>query len=131
MGIYSPIKGLIAGSSKDLWPKKVAHFNKHDMPAYAMWIECVIIVVALLLISLTGKNGQQFFQIIVDMGNIGVLCPYYFIVIAFVFFKKRKDIAHPITFFHSMKSCVLDVRRSSPVLDHIHRIVSLGYSSPG
>ncbi|XIF20098.1 MAG: glutamate/gamma-aminobutyrate family transporter YjeM [Acetilactobacillus jinshanensis] len=52
---------------------------------------------------MTGKNGQQFFQIIVDMGNIGVLAPYYFIVIAFVSFKKRKDIAHPIIFFHSMK----------------------------
>ena len=38
------------------------------------------------------------------MGNIGVLAPYYFIVIAFVFFKKRKDIEHPIKFFHSMKS---------------------------
>ncbi|XIF20621.1 MAG: glutamate/gamma-aminobutyrate family transporter YjeM [Acetilactobacillus jinshanensis] len=102
--IYSPVKGLIAGSSKDLWPTKVAKFNRHDMPAGAMWIECGIIVLALVLVSLTGKNGQQFYQIIVDMGNVGSIVPYFFIVIAFVFFKKRQDVERPIVFFHSMKS---------------------------
>lgn len=101
---YSPIKGLIAGSSKDLWPKRVAHFNRHDVPSFAMWIECALIVISLLLISLTGKNGQQFYQIIVDMGNIGTLLPYIFIVIAFIAFKKRKDLSHPIVFFHSKAS---------------------------
>ncbi|QBP18967.1 glutamate/gamma-aminobutyrate family transporter YjeM [Acetilactobacillus jinshanensis] len=102
--IYSPVKGLIAGSSKDLWPKKVAQFNKHDMPAGAMWIECGIIVVALALVSLTGKNGQQFYQIIVDMGNVGSIVPYFFVAIAFVYFKKRTDLDRPIVFFHTMKS---------------------------
>lgn len=101
---YSPIKGLIAGSSKDLWPRRVARFNRHDVPAYAMWIEAVIIVIALLLISLTGKSGQQFYQIITDMGNVGTMLPYVFIVIAFISFKKRRDLEHPIVFFHSMKT---------------------------
>lgn len=101
---YSPIKGLIAGSSKDLWPKKIATFNKHDMPSCALWIECAVIACTLVLIALTGKNGQQFYQIIVDMNNIGVIALYTFIAIAFVAFKKRKDLDRPIVFLHSMKS---------------------------
>ncbi|QBP18570.1 glutamate/gamma-aminobutyrate family transporter YjeM [Acetilactobacillus jinshanensis] len=104
VGIYSPVKGLIAGSSKDLWPNKVAHFNKHGMPACAMWIECGIIVVALLFVSISGHNGQQFYQIIVDMGNVGAVVPYFFIVFGFVHFKKRHDLERPIVFFHSMRS---------------------------
>ena len=99
--IYSPVKGLIAGSSKDLWPKKIAKFNKHGMPAGAMWVECGIIAIALALISLTGKGGQQFYQIIVDMGNVSTVTPYYFIAIGFLYFKKRHDLNREIVFFHS------------------------------
>ncbi|GLB46117.1 glutamate/gamma-aminobutyrate family transporter YjeM [Philodulcilactobacillus myokoensis] len=105
--IYSPVKGLIAGSSKDLWPKKIAKFNKHDMPAGAMWVECGVIVVALIFISLTGNSGQQFYQIITDMGNIGSVFPYYFVVIGFIFFKKRTDLKRGVVFFHSMGTTYL------------------------
>lgn len=106
---YSPIKGLIAGSSKDLWPKKISTFNKHDMPSVALWIECAVIAGALVLVALTGKTGQEFYQIIVDMNNIAVIAPYTFIAIAFVAFKKRKDIERPIEFLHSMKSVYFTV----------------------
>ncbi len=107
--IYSPIKGLIAGSSKDLWPEKIAQFNRHGMPAGAMWIECGLIVLALALISVTGNSGQQFYQIIVDMGNISAVAPYFFIVVGFVLFKKRHDLDRKIVFFHSKFSVYLTV----------------------
>ena len=102
--IYSPVKGLIAGSSKDLWPKKISRFNKHGMPAGAMWVECAFIVVVLALVSVSGKGGQQFYQIIVDMGNVGSVFPYFFVVIGFIFFKKRHDLQREVVFFHSMRS---------------------------
>lgn len=102
--VYSPVKGLIAGSSKDLWPKKITRFNKYNMPSRAMWIQCAILVIALAFISMTGQSGQQFYQILVNMANIAGVFPYYFLVIGFIAFKKRKDISHPIVMFHSKGS---------------------------
>lgn len=102
--LYSPIKGLIAGSRQILWPKWIARFNRYHTPAGAMWMECGIIVLALFFISFTGKNGRQFYQIIVDMGNIGILVPYLFLVLAFVAFEKRQAIHHSMIFFHHLTS---------------------------
>ena len=92
--VYSPIKSLISGSSKDLLPKSITKFNRHDMPAHAMWIQAGLIVLVIILTSLGGKSGQQFFTILVDMNNIGSIFPYLFLAIAFIFFKRNRELPH-------------------------------------
>ncbi|KRN88402.1 glutamate/gamma-aminobutyrate family transporter YjeM [Ligilactobacillus ceti] len=97
--VYSPIKSLILGSDKTLWPAKMTKLNKANMPAYTMWVQAIIISIFILLISFGGTSAQKFYVILTDMGNVSTSCPYIFLVAAFPFFKKRTDIERPFEIF--------------------------------
>ncbi|KID42176.1 glutamate/gamma-aminobutyrate family transporter YjeM [Fructilactobacillus fructivorans] len=97
--IYSPIKSFIEGSNPDLWPKKVVQLNKHGMPGFAMWIQAFVVVAVIFVISFSGNNAQQFYLILTDMANISTTFPYLFLVGAFPFFKKLKNVPRPFVFY--------------------------------
>ena len=45
---YSPLKQLIEGTPKDIWPEKWTRLNKENMPATAMWIQCITVIIFVL-----------------------------------------------------------------------------------
>lgn len=92
---YSPIKSFILGSPKKLWPAKITKLNKKGMPATAMWIQCALICIVVLLIAFGGSGAQKFYQILTDMGNISTTVPYLFLIGAFPYFKKKMDLERP------------------------------------
>ena len=96
---YSPLKSFIMGSPKELWPKKMTQLNKNGMPAYAMWIQAILVSVIVILISFGGSGAQKFYLILTDMGNISTSVPFLFLIAAFPFFKKKKDIDRPFVAF--------------------------------
>lgn len=97
--IYSPIKSFIEGSDPKIWPKRVTKLNKHGMPAFAMWIQAAAVAVVIFAISFSGSGAQKFYLILTDMGNISSTFPYLFLVGAFPFFKKLKNIERPFVFY--------------------------------
>lgn len=86
---YSPLKTLIEGSPKKLWPGKFAEI-KDGMPINAMWIQAIIAISIILVVSFGGSNGQAFFALLVLMTNVAMTIPYIFLSAAFPAFKKKQ-----------------------------------------
>ena len=100
---YSPLKTLIEGSPKKLWPDKFVQ-TKDEMPVNAMWVQAVIAVIIILVISFGGSNGQAFFSILVLMTNVAMTIPYLFLAGAFPAFKKKQlagEIEKPFVVYKS------------------------------
>ena len=88
---YSPLKQLIEGTPKEMWPKS---FTKHNngMPVSAMWIQCATVIVIVILVSFGGDGAAKFFSKLILMTNVAMTIPYMFVAGAFPAFKKKKEI---------------------------------------
>lgn len=86
---YSPLKTLIHGSPKEVWPGKIAEI-KDGMPIKAMYFQALIVIITILLISFGGKGAKEFFRILVLMTNVAMTIPYLFLAGAFPSFKKKQ-----------------------------------------
>ncbi|WP_318639688.1 APC family permease [Fructilactobacillus sanfranciscensis] len=79
--------------------KKMVTLNKHDMPAFTMWAQALIVSFVIFAISFGGSGTQKFYLILTDMGNISSAVPYLFLIRAFPFFKRLQEIDRPFVFF--------------------------------
>ena len=102
--VYSPLKQLIDGTDKALWPGKMGEIEEDGMPKNAMWIQCTIVCVMVLLVSFGGDTMQQFFLILTAMVNVGMTVPYMFISFAFPRFKKLQGLDRSFEVYKSQKS---------------------------
>ncbi|AYD40873.1 glutamate/gamma-aminobutyrate family transporter YjeM [Clostridium fermenticellae] len=91
---YSPLKQLIEGTPKKLWPGKMAEL-KDGMPKNAMWVQCAFVVGFIALVSFGGDAAAKFFAILVNMTNVAMTLPYMFLSISFIYFKKKTSINKP------------------------------------
>ena len=87
---YSPLRTLIEGSPKGIWPEKLCRMNKNDMPANAMWAQAVLVIILIAFVSFGGQNASQFFRVLTLMTNVAMSIPYVFLSVAFIFFKKKQ-----------------------------------------
>ena len=97
--MYSPIKAFILGSNPELWPKKLTKLNKAGMPANAMWLQVTVVSIIIFLVAFGGSAAQKFYTILTDMANVSTCFPYLFLVGAFPFFKRKKNIDRPFEVF--------------------------------
>ncbi|WPC39319.1 glutamate/gamma-aminobutyrate family transporter YjeM [Clostridium sp. JS66] len=95
---YAPLKQLIEGTPKELWPGKMAEI-KDGMPKNAMWIQCIFVMVFILLVSFGGDAASKFFAILIEMTNVAMTLPYMFLSAAFIAFKKKESIKKPFEVF--------------------------------
>ncbi|HBI6897951.1 TPA: glutamate/gamma-aminobutyrate family transporter YjeM [Clostridium perfringens] len=104
---YSPLKQLIEGTPKDIWPEKWTRLNKENMPATAMWIQCLTVIIFVLCCSIGGDDSSKFFNYLILMGNVAMTLPYMFLSFAFSFFKKKKEIVKPFEVYKNYKSALV------------------------
>ncbi len=102
--VYSSLKQLIDGTPKELWPGKMGEVEEDGMPKNAMWIQCAIVSVMILLVSFGGDSMQQFFLILTAMVNVGMTVPYMFISFAFPKFKKLEGIDRGFVIYKTQTS---------------------------
>jgi amino acid transporter len=102
--VYSPLKQIIDGTPKELWPGKMGVVSEDGMPRNAMWIQCTIVCIMVLMISFGGDTMQQFFLILTAMVNVGMTVPYMFISFAFPKFKKMEGVDRSFVVFKSQTS---------------------------
>lgn len=98
--IYSPLKQLIEGTPDGLWPKKWTAL-KNNMPVNAMYLQCIIVAIIILLVSFGGDNASDFFDMLVTMTNVAMTIPYMFLAVAFPFFKRNRSIRRPFVVYQS------------------------------
>ena len=102
---YSPLKTLIQGAPKELWPGKMGEIE-NGMPINAMKVQAGMVVVMILLISFGGKKANEFFTTLVLMTNVAMTIPYIFLSSAFPAFKKKQlegKIEKPFVIYKSYK----------------------------
>lgn len=106
---YSPLKQLIEGTPKELWPGNLAEV-KDGMPKKAMWVQCVLVMAFIALVSFGGDAAAKFFAVLINMTNVAMTLPYMFLSVAFIAFKKKKDIKKPFEVYKSYKwTCIITV----------------------
>ncbi|MEY8000430.1 glutamate/gamma-aminobutyrate family transporter YjeM [Clostridium sp. Mt-5] len=103
---YSPLKQMIEGVPKELWPGKLGKLSD-DMPKNAMWAQCALIAIILALVSFGGEGANKFFNKLVLMTNVAMTLPYMFITGAFPKFKKNESIKKPFSMFKSCRSVLI------------------------
>ena len=86
---YSPLKTLLSGAPKEVWPGKLGEI-KNDMPVKGMYVQGIIVIIIILLVSFGGKGAKEFFRILVLMTNVAMTIPYLFLAAAFPKFKKKQ-----------------------------------------
>ena len=99
--IYSPLKQLIEGTPKEIWPKKWTELNENNMPVRAMWVQCITVVAIIMIAVLTSGKSTMFLDYLILMGNVSMTIPTVFLAIAFIYFKKNDNIKKPFIFFKS------------------------------
>lgn len=104
--IYSPLKQIIEGTPDDFWPGKIGEIQD-GMPKHAMHVQALIVIIIILLISFGGSGASAFFNKLILMTNVAMTIPYLFLSIAFVSFKKKKDIEKPFEIYKSQKSATI------------------------
>ncbi len=97
---YSPLKQLIEGTPKEIWPAKFAKIED-GMPKKAMYIQGIIVAVIVALVSFGGEEAKAFFGKLVLMTNVAMTIPYMFISAAFPLFKRNEKIKKPFEIYKS------------------------------
>jgi len=99
--IYSPLKTIIEGTPRGLWPEKMTRNNDKNMPAAAMWIQCLLVVAIIAIISFGGEGAQKFFEVLTLMTNVSMTIPYLFLAGAFPAFKRNQELDHSFNVFNT------------------------------
>lgn len=103
---YAPLKQIIEGTPAKLWPGKIAKIED-GIPKTAMWVQCSIAVVIIILVSFGGEAAARFFAKLILMTNVAMTLPYIFLSGAFYSFKKNKQIKKPFEIFKSNVSSLI------------------------
>jgi amino acid transporter len=103
---YAPLKQLIEGTPKELWPGKMGEI-KDGMPINAMWVQCIVVIVMIVLVAFGGDAAAAFFTKLVLMTNVAMTLPYMFLSLAFPKFKKNKDIEKPFEVYKTYNSAMI------------------------
>jgi len=103
---YAPLKQIIEGTPAKLWPGKIAKIED-GIPKTAMWVQCSIAVVIIILVSFGGEAAARFFAKLILMTNVAMTLPYVFLSGAFYSFKKNKQIKKPFEIFKSNASSLI------------------------
>jgi len=102
---YSPLKQLIEGTPKELWPGKFSKIDeKNGMPVNAMVVQAVVVSGIIALVSFGGESVSKFFDILVIMTNVAMTIPYMFLAGAFPAFKKNQEIVKPFEVYKNYKT---------------------------
>jgi len=107
--LSQPLKQLIAGTPKEMWPGKMGELNENDIPVNGLKVQAAIVIFFILLVSLTGGKGGKLFQNITMMMNTSMTLPYVFIAYAFWPFKNNDAIKKPFVMFKKKSTALFSV----------------------
>ena len=68
-------------------------------PVHAMYIQAIIVIIFIIIVSFGGDSASAFFNKLVIMTTVAMTIPYMFLSFTFPFFKKRKDIEKPFEIY--------------------------------
>ncbi|ECJ4459020.1 glutamate/gamma-aminobutyrate family transporter YjeM [Salmonella enterica subsp. enterica] len=100
--------GTTLGNALNLSPDAaMTTLNANGMPATAMWLQCVLVSLFILLVSFGGDTASAFYNKLTLMANVSMTLPYLFLALAFPFFKARQDLERPFVLFKTKASTLV------------------------
>lgn len=87
---FGPLKSLLQGTPKEIWPKKLGQLNRQEMPVRALWLQAGFISFTIVLVSLNNHFVANLFNQLTYMTNVARSLPYLIVAISFPFFIKKK-----------------------------------------
>ena len=100
--LFSP-ESDYPGTPKALWPSVMTRLNVNGMPAAAMWLQCLLVGVFIVLVSFGGDSASAFYNKLTLMANVSMTLPYLFLTIAFPFFKAKTHLDRPFVIFKTVR----------------------------
>ena len=81
--------------------------NAVGMPTTAMWLQCLLVSLFILLVSFGGDTASAFYNKLTLMANVSMTLPYLFLALAFPFFKSRPGLERPFVVFKTRAATLL------------------------
>ena len=105
---YAPLKSLIQGTPKAIWPTRWTRLNSQQMPAAALWVQAAAIAIGILILSLNNPLMSHLFNQLTYMTNIARALPYFVVAFSYPFFMKKSR--------HYYQACCLSLAVCSSIL---------------
>lgn len=86
---YGPLKSLVTGTPKALWPGRTAELNAHKMPARALWCQAAVVAFCILLLSFNSRLLGNLFNQLTYMTDVARALPYFVVAMSYPFFLKK------------------------------------------
>lgn len=90
---YGPLKSLVRGTPKELWPKNWSQLNKQQMPEKAMWLQAGLLSAVIIVLSFNNQFLADLFNQLTYMTNVARALPYFVVAMSFPFFLKKELIS--------------------------------------
>ncbi|MBV7390035.1 amino acid permease [Enterococcus alishanensis] len=90
---FGPLKSLIQGTPKEIWPKKFVSLNSNQMPVNALWLQAVLVALVILTLSLNNQFLGNLYNQLTYMTNVARSIPYFVVAISFPFFIQKNIVS--------------------------------------
>lgn len=87
---YTPLKSLIQGTPKAIWPKKLVKTNHKEMPYIALWLQAAVVMTCVLFLSLNSHFLSSLFNQLTYMTNVSRAIPYFVVAASYPFYRMKK-----------------------------------------
>lgn len=86
---YGPLKSLITGTPKEIWPKSFIKLNHKQMPDNALWLQAGVISIFIAALSFNNQIIGNLFNQLTYMTNVSRALPYFVVAASFPFFIRK------------------------------------------
>ncbi|WP_368251785.1 amino acid permease [Enterococcus sp. 2201sp1_2201st1_B8_2201SCRN_220225] len=100
---FGPLKSLIQGTPKNLWPKQLTKLNNQEMPFKALHLQAGVIILVILAVTLNTHVAGELFNQLTYMTNVARAMPYFVVAASFPFFLKKRIVADQELFVSNRK----------------------------
>jgi amino acid transporter len=84
---YTPLKSLIQGTPKEIWPQFLTKINQKQMPQTALWIQASVVSVCIIGLSLNSTILGALFNQLTYMTNVARAIPYFVVAASYPFYR--------------------------------------------
>ncbi|MCO7125188.1 glutamate/gamma-aminobutyrate family transporter YjeM [Sporolactobacillus shoreicorticis] len=88
---YAPLKAIIEGTPKSYWPKALTRKNKHNIVRNAVWVQAVLIIGLVLLVSFGNAKATSLYNNLTLMTNVSRSIPYLIVALSFPLFRRKRS----------------------------------------
>ncbi|MGM0166137.1 hypothetical protein IGI39_001094 [Enterococcus sp. AZ135] len=100
---YGPLKSLIQGTPKELWPERFTRLNQRKMPEKALWVQAVLLILSIAFIASNNSFITELFNQLTYMTNVSRAIPYFIVAASFLFFLRKNIASQTDLFIQSRK----------------------------